>query len=59
VRAAKAALVHPPWKQLPPTDRGQMMARLANLIEENKELFASIDAWDNGMSVHTDRKVTS
>lgn len=27
-----------------------MMAKLANLIEENKELFASIDAWDNGES---------
>ncbi|GES65881.1 aldehyde dehydrogenase [Aspergillus terreus] len=52
VRAAKAALVHPSWKQLPPTDRGQMMAKLANLIEENKELFASIDAWDNGKPYH-------
>lgn len=26
------------------------MARLADLIEKNKELFASIDAWDNGKS---------
>ncbi|KAL4887811.1 aldehyde dehydrogenase domain-containing protein [Aspergillus ambiguus] len=52
VRAAKAALVHPSWKELPPTERGQMMAKLANLIEENKELFATIDAWDNGKPYH-------
>ena len=25
------------------------MAKLAALIEENKELLATIDAWDNGM----------
>ena len=24
------------------------MAKLADLIEQQKELFASIDAWDNG-----------
>ncbi|THC94330.1 hypothetical protein EYZ11_006206 [Aspergillus tanneri] len=50
VNAAKAALVNPCWKKLPATGRGQMMARLADLIEKNRELFASIDAWDNGMN---------
>lgn len=49
MKAAKAALSHPSWKNLPGTERGKMMARLADLIEENKELFATIDAWDNGM----------
>lgn len=33
---------------MPATDRGRLMAKLADLIEENKELLASIDAWDNG-----------
>jgi aldehyde dehydrogenase (NAD(P)+) len=28
------------------------MARLADLIEKNKELFATIDAWDNGKPYH-------
>lgn len=28
------------------------MSRLADLIEQNKELFASIDAWDNGKPYH-------
>ncbi|KAL1993968.1 hypothetical protein VTN49DRAFT_2637 [Thermomyces lanuginosus] len=48
VQAAKAALKHPSWKKLPATDRGRLMLRLADLIEENKEILATIDAWDNG-----------
>lgn len=52
VQAAKAALVHPSWKLLAATERGQMLAKLADLIEKNKELFATIDAWDNGMFVN-------
>ncbi|KAJ6064112.1 hypothetical protein N7499_012792 [Penicillium canescens] len=52
VEAAKAALVHPSWKQLPATERGQLMGRLADLMEENRELLASIDAWDNGKPYH-------
>ena len=52
VRAAAEALKHPSWKLLPATDRGALMARLAGLIDENKELLATIDAWDNGELVH-------
>lgn len=48
VDAAKAALVHPSWKKLPGTGRGKLMAKLADLIEEQQDLLASIDAWDNG-----------
>lgn len=48
VQAAKAALSHSSWKLLPATERGQLMGRLADLMEENRELFAAIDAWDNG-----------
>lgn len=32
------------------TDRGILMTRLADLMESKKELFATIDAWDNGKS---------
>ena len=48
VQAAKKALQHQSWKNLGGTERGKLMAKLADLIEENKELLASIDAWDNG-----------
>lgn len=52
VQTARAALVHPSWKLLPATERGQVMAKLADLMEENRGLLASIDAWDNGTSDH-------
>ena len=48
VKAAKAALNHPSWKLLPGTERGILMGKLADLIEANKEVLASIEAWDNG-----------
>ncbi|CAK3915538.1 aldehyde dehydrogenase ALDH [Lecanosticta acicola] len=50
VKAAHKALRDPSWKLLPPTDRGRLMSKLADLIESKKELFATIDAWDNGKS---------
>lgn len=48
VKAAAAALKNPAWKELASSDRGILMARLADLIDSNKELLATIDAWDNG-----------
>ncbi|KAH0364827.1 aldehyde dehydrogenase, partial [Aureobasidium melanogenum] len=48
VKAAKAALKSPAWKLLPATDRGILMNKLADLMEKNVELLATIDAWDNG-----------
>ncbi|KAI1214551.1 aldehyde dehydrogenase [Annulohypoxylon truncatum] len=48
VKAAHKALKDPSWKLLPATDRGALLYKLADLIEENREVFATIDAWDNG-----------
>ncbi|KAL7783256.1 Aldehyde/histidinol dehydrogenase [Trichoderma ceciliae] len=48
VKAAKAALGDPSWKQLSGSSRGRLMSRLADLIEAKKEIFATIEAWDNG-----------
>ena len=50
VKAARAALKHESWKQLSATDRGALMYKLADLMEQKRELFATIDAWDNGGS---------
>lgn len=50
VKAAKVALKSPAWKLLPATDRGVLMNKLADLMEKNVELLATIDAWDNGKS---------
>lgn len=53
VRAAYAAVRNPAWRGLSATDRGSLLARLADLLEENKELLATVDAWDNGeFSLH-------
>jgi len=48
VKSARAALKSPAWKLLPATDRGILMNKLADLMEANTELLATIDAWDNG-----------
>ena len=48
VKAAKKALKSLEWKLLPNTDRGRLMVKLADLMEQNHELLATIDAWDNG-----------
>lgn len=48
VQAARKALKDPSWKLLPATDRGILMTRLAELLDQNKELLATIEAWDNG-----------
>lgn len=48
VKAARKALKDPSWKQLPATDRGVLMLKLADLIEEHKEILATIETWDNG-----------
>lgn len=49
VLAAHKALKNPSWKRLPATERGMLMMKLADLMEQNKELLATIDAWDNGV----------
>ncbi|KAH7072314.1 Aldehyde/histidinol dehydrogenase [Paraphoma chrysanthemicola] len=48
VNAAKKALKSTEWKKLRVTERGRLMTKLADLIEENKELLATVDAWDDG-----------
>ncbi|KAI1633767.1 aldehyde dehydrogenase domain-containing protein [Biscogniauxia mediterranea] len=48
VKAAHKALKDPSWKKLSASDRGALMWKLADLMEENREIFATIDAWDNG-----------
>ncbi|GLB03126.1 mitochondrial aldehyde dehydrogenase [Aspergillus tubingensis] len=48
VKAARKALNHPSWKLLPPTERGTLMLKLADLVEQHKETLATIETWDNG-----------
>ena len=47
VEAARKAF-EGPWRQVKPADRVKYLAKLADLLEENLELLASIEALDNG-----------
>ncbi|KAJ9650201.1 mitochondrial aldehyde dehydrogenase [Neophaeococcomyces mojaviensis] len=48
VKAARKALNEPSWRDLPPTDRGIIMYKFAELLEANKETLATLETWDNG-----------
>ncbi|EEH07077.1 retinal dehydrogenase [Histoplasma capsulatum G186AR] len=48
VKAARRALKDPSWKCLSATGRGKLMVRLSELVEQHKEILATIEAWDNG-----------
>lgn len=48
VQAARKALKDPSWKLLPATDRGNLMLKLADLIDQHKQTLATIETWDNG-----------
>jgi aldehyde dehydrogenase (NAD+) len=39
------------WKQTPPATRGILLTKLADLMEQNAELLASIESLDNGKSI--------
>lgn len=48
VRAARKALKSPTWRDLPGTERGQLLNKLADLVDQHKETLATIETWDNG-----------
>jgi aldehyde dehydrogenase (NAD(P)+) len=47
VAAARAAF-NGPWRDMDTSARGGLIHKLGQLIEENKELLATIETWDNG-----------
>lgn len=48
VAAARAAFKSPTWCDLPASDRGMLLYKLADICEREKHVLATIDAWDNG-----------
>lgn len=52
VKSARAAFEHESWKDLTTLERGNLMYKLAQLIEENKQEIAEIDSLDNGKPIH-------
>ena len=47
VAAARAAF-EGPWSKISPSDRGRLIWRLADLLEQNADEFADIESIDNG-----------
>ena len=48
VKAARRAFETGPWSKMAPTERGQLLYRLADLIEKNADEFAQLESLDNG-----------
>jgi phenylacetaldehyde dehydrogenase len=48
VSAARAAFDTGPWRKMTPSERGQLIWKLADLLEENLEEFAEVESLDNG-----------
>lgn len=48
VKAARTAFNSPEWRDMTGTERGALMYKFADLLEENKETLATIETWDNG-----------
>ncbi len=57
VKAARAALENPAWKDLTAMDRTNLMLRLADLIEQNADDLALLECLDNGKPVSLTRWV--
>lgn len=48
VKAARAAFESGPWRTMTPSDRGRLLWKLADLLEQNLEEFARLESLDNG-----------
>ncbi len=51
VEAARAAFDGGAWPKMTPSDRGRLIWKLADLVEENLEEFAELESLDNGKPV--------
>ncbi len=57
VVAARVALEDSEWRSISPLDRGRLLNRLADLIEEHGDELALLEAHDNGKPVRIARAV--
>jgi len=57
VRTARTAFESAAWREITPIDRGQLLDRLADLIEEHADELALLEAHDNGKPVRVARAV--
>ena len=48
VRAARKAFDDGPWRKMTPSQRGRLISKLADLLEQHSEEFAQLESLDNG-----------
>src|SRR5207302_8162216 len=48
VKAARRAFEEGPWPKMNASERGRLLNKLADLIEQNREDLAALEALDNG-----------
>src|ERR671933_65288 len=62
VKAARKAFEEGPWPRLSASERGRLLHRLADLIEQHREELAGLESLDNGKpyrdSYHIDLPMT-
>jgi phenylacetaldehyde dehydrogenase len=51
VHAARRAFDEGPWSKMSPSQRGRLLTKLSDLIEQNLEQFAELESMDNGKPV--------
>ena len=51
VRAARRAFDAGPWRKMTPSQRGKLMWKLAELVEQHLDEFAELESIDNGKPV--------
>jgi aldehyde dehydrogenase (NAD+) len=57
VRAARTAFECGPWRKTSASERGRLLNRLADLMEQNADEFAALETLDNGMPLAVARHV--
>jgi acyl-CoA reductase-like NAD-dependent aldehyde dehydrogenase len=48
VSAARKAFNDPSWRDISPTDRGNLLITLSDLVGKHADTLATIETWDNG-----------
>jgi phenylacetaldehyde dehydrogenase len=48
VQAARRSFESSPWRKMTPSERGRLIWKLADLIEQHSEEFAQLESLDNG-----------
>src|SRR5712692_7873675 len=57
VKAARKAFESGPWPEMTPSERGRLLWKLSDLIENNREELAQLETLDNGKPIFFSRIV--